>query len=86
MRYKYRTAATLGAWSIESFGPSRFYVTAAVVSIFEPWVSRVPIDVHLYISGNTWIWEGVVTWRDADDEERLSIEVDRVPTIIKGSS
>jgi len=84
LRYKYRTAVTLGSWVVECAAPSRFHVTASVVSTSEPWVSRVPLDLYFYISGNTWIWEGVVTWRAPENDDRLDFEAGHIPTIIKG--
>ena len=69
---------------MECVAPARFHVTASVVSTSEPWVSRVPLDLYLYISGNTWIWEGIVRWREPENDDRLDFEADRIPIVIKG--
>ena len=86
LRYKYRTAAVLGAWVVSSDSPSYFHITAGVRSFIYPWCDRVPLDLHLCISTNRWVWESLDPWRQSGDDRTVEVDIGRLPTVIIGGS
>jgi hypothetical protein len=86
LRYKYRTAAVLGAWVVSSDIPSYFHITASVETLVTPWCDRVPLDLHLNISTNRWVWELLDKWRKESDDMAVEVEIGRLPTVIIGGS
>tara|TARA_R110000824_G_scaffold145950_1_gene314526 strand:- start:702 stop:998 length:297 start_codon:yes stop_codon:yes gene_type:complete len=82
LRYKYRTAAYLGAWAITSRGKSRFHITAGVESYVYPWCERSNLALHLHIATNRWVWESIEDWRKASNDMAVDLEVSSLPTVI----
>ena len=86
LRYRYRTAAVLGAWVVSSERPSYFRITANVESLVYPWCDRVPLDLHLCIASNRWVWASLDKWRKSGDDMAVEVDIERLPTVFLGGS
>ena len=86
LRYRYRTAALLGAWVVTSDKRSQFHITASVKSLIHPWCERVPLDLHLCIGTNRWVWESLAKWQKSGDDRAVDVQVGVLPTVIVGGS
>ena len=84
-QHSYQIAAELAGWECEPVAVGtghRFHVSAKVKSVFEPWISRRPLDLILEFGTSKWIWHNVTpTFSDAS----IDLEVDHQPTIERGN-
>ena len=86
LRYRYQVAARLGNWNVEPVTGTaghRFRVSASVVAVVHPWITRRPLDLHLTFGRSTWVWH--VLHPEEPIEQNLAIEVSNPPTIIQRS-
>jgi hypothetical protein len=88
LKYSYQLAAVLGSWTLRTIGPTdsrKFELTASVSRTVDPWFDRSPLDLYITCDGKQWVWNGISNWTKSNDGEKITIHIEGVPAIIKGS-
>jgi|TARA_R110002020_G_scaffold197348_5_gene398444 hypothetical protein len=82
LRFKYRIAATLGRWSLETIPPAnsqRYILSMSIASRIYPWSERTPLDIYLTMGNRRWQWCTVQF--TVQGQDAVEVEVRGAPVI-----